>query len=492
MPSSSSRQEASCPSASGIAAFWAGALGASSVDVFEQHLDRCNRCMAAVAVGAGSSADAGVEGQTRRPPVFETGEQLAGGRYRIAAFLGRGGMGEVYEAIDALLNRRIALKTLHPRLIGGLAALDRLKTEVALALRVSHPNVCRVFDLGVADLRPEASTVPYLTMEMLPGATLRTHLERLGRLPWHEASHLLVQIAAGLAAAHEAGVVHRDLKGSNVILVADGFRHRAVITDFGLAAQPGHAGTQGDHRQQFVGTPAYAAPEQIAGDPATPATDVYSFGLLAFEVLVGPEVSRAERARTGGGPESFARALKERAPEMPLRARRLICRMLARAPTQRPADARRVHQQLARIVGPIAHRRRVLAVVAAGLLFASLGVAAISAAHVSSSLPAARVAPVAAAVIDAADGARRQHTEKGTSPSQAPSATFEVSTTNVPRAARVTGRRRRDTRGAVPSVLQAVRAPASTDIIRELEWRVHVPPDLEDPFAVPPSPDAQP
>jgi hypothetical protein len=441
--------------------------------------------MAAVAVGAGTSADAGAAGQPRRPPVFETGEQLADGRYRIAAFLGRGGMGEVYEALDALLNRRIALKTLHPRFIGGLAALDRLKTEVALALRVSHPNVCRVFDLGVADLRPGASTVPYLTMELLPGATLRAHLERLGRLPWHEASDLLVQIAAGLAAAHEAGVVHRDLKGSNVILVADGSRHRAVITDFGLADQPGQAGTQGDHRQQFVGTPAYAAPEQIAGDPATPATDVYSFGLLAFEVLVGREVARAERARTGGGREAFARALREHAPEMPLRARRLICRMLARTPTQRPADARRVHQQLARIVGPAAHRRRIMVVAAAGLLFGGLGVAAVSAHHVSS-LRAAHVAPAAAAIVDAAGGARHQYTGQGASPSQAPAAKFEASTTNIAPAARVTGSRRRDTRGAVPSALPAARVPASTEIIRELEWRVHVPPDLEDPFAVPP------
>ena len=217
------------------------------------------------------------DGDELRPGVRP--DSLLAGRYRLTRLLGRGGAGDVHEAIDLHLGSTVALKILH-RPLGDAAQIERLRQEVLLARKVSHPSVCRVFDLGRHD-GPEL--LWFITMELLGGESLRERLRRRGALPLVEASALADQLISGLAAAHAAGVIHRDLTPANIFLVAVDGRTRAVITDFGLAV--------GDHREsphlRTAGTPAYMAPEQVVGQPATPATDVFTLGVVLHEALTG-------------------------------------------------------------------------------------------------------------------------------------------------------------------------------------------------------------
>ncbi|HEX9105220.1 MAG TPA: serine/threonine-protein kinase, partial [Polyangia bacterium] len=214
-------------------------------------------------------------------------ETRIAGRYRIVRFLARGGMGEVYEAEDLELGVRIALKTL--RTLAGSdgssesRAIDRFKREVQLARKVTHANVCRIFDLGV-DAAGDARTV-FLTMELVDGESLADRLER-GRLAPAEALPLLQQMADALAAAHAAGIIHRDFKSSNVMIVDGG--KRAVVTDFGLA-RPRERHDDGSLSQEnaLIGSPKYMAPEQVEGLALTPAADIYALGVVAFEMATG-------------------------------------------------------------------------------------------------------------------------------------------------------------------------------------------------------------
>ena len=222
--------------------------------------------------------DSMVELQASR---FAAGESVAG-RYLIRRLLGRGGMGEVYEAWDEELSIAVALKTLHIQ--AGNEALYRLKREGLLARSVSHPNVCRVYDLGT---RGEGKTAAwFLTMELLRGDTLEERLRASGRFSPAIALPLAQQMAAGLGAAHQAGVIHRDFKPGNVMLVTGDAGEQAVVTDFGIAGA-GHAaaGTDGD-RQRF-GTPVYMAPEQLRGEPVGPAADIYALGIVLYEMVTG-------------------------------------------------------------------------------------------------------------------------------------------------------------------------------------------------------------
>src|SRR3954471_20482715 len=153
-------------------------------------------------------------------------------RYRIVSLLGRGGMGEVYRADDLTLGQQVALKFLPPALGRDKAALRRFRNEVRIARQVSHPNVCRVYDIG------EVDGLAYLTMEYIDGEDLASLLRRIGKLPEEKALEIARQLCAGLAAAHEQGVVHRDLKPGNIMLNGKG---QVRITDFGLANLIEHA-----------------------------------------------------------------------------------------------------------------------------------------------------------------------------------------------------------------------------------------------------------
>src|SRR5581483_379409 len=229
---------------------------------------------------------------------------LVAGRYRIGPSLGSGAMGEVHEAEDLLLGKKVALKTLNARFNSDPGALARLRSEVAMAHRVTHPNVCRIFDLGVYESDDSgAGSGPslFLSMEHLPGETLAAFMKRRGPLSLDEALPILLQGAAGLAAAHAVGVVHRDLKGENVMLVPQSNGHlRVAVTDFGLAQSLMEVDPTSADASTFSGTPAYAAPERIAGGRSTFASDVYSFGLLAHELRTGkpPETGPPENRHT--------------------------------------------------------------------------------------------------------------------------------------------------------------------------------------------------
>ncbi|MCX6608107.1 MAG: serine/threonine-protein kinase [Acidobacteria bacterium] len=211
--------------------------------------------------------------------------QLLAGRYRIVRMVGTGGMGEVYEAEDIEEGEQVAVKTLRA-LYATASHAAWLRREVEAARRVKHPNVCRVYGFIQSD------EVSFLTMEFLAGETLAALLEREGPFPERRALPLLRQIAAGLEAAHQAGVVHRDLKPGNVMIVPRaGGTPRVVITDFGLARQ---ARAEGRNTASAAlstvasfGTPAYMAPEQIAGQTVNARADQYAFGVLAHEMLTG-------------------------------------------------------------------------------------------------------------------------------------------------------------------------------------------------------------
>jgi Protein kinase domain len=201
----------------------------------------------------------------------------------MVGLLGSGGMGEVYRADDLQLGQPVALKFLPESFEHDPARLDRFFNEVRLALRVTHPNVCRVFDIGQIDDPAAAAGAgprPFLSMEYVDGEDLASLLRRIGRLPEDKAVEIARQLGAGLAAAHSEGVLHRDLKPANVMI--DG-RGRAKITDFGLASAT--AGIAGHEAQ--VGTPQYMAPEQVAGAELSERTDIYSLGLVLYEIFTG-------------------------------------------------------------------------------------------------------------------------------------------------------------------------------------------------------------
>jgi tetratricopeptide (TPR) repeat protein len=219
--------------------------------------------------------------------VFAEG-QLVSGRYRILRFVGRGGMGEVYEAEDRDLNERVALKTLLPSIARDARMIAQFKQEIQLSRKIAHPNVCRVFDLARDPVdgfgvNLDSGPVVFLTMEFLDGETLAAKLQREGRLAVAEAGPIIQQVAQGLDAAHKAGIIHRDLKPSNVMLVP-----RAVITDFGLARNmPRSPQSTLTLEERLIGTLDYMAPELLTTHRATVASDIYALGMLAYKTVTG-------------------------------------------------------------------------------------------------------------------------------------------------------------------------------------------------------------
>jgi serine/threonine protein kinase len=199
---------------------------------------------------------------------------LLGGRYRIIGLLGQGGMGEVYRATDLTLGQSVALKFLPVEATGNDRLLERFAGEVRVARQVSHPNVCRVYDLG------EIDGAPFISMEYVDGEDLSSLLLRIGRLPADKAIETARKICAGLAAAHGRGIIHRDLKPQNIMMNKRG---EVVIMDFGLAA----IADQLSGAEARNGTPAYMAPEQLKGAEVTARSDIYALGLVLYELFTG-------------------------------------------------------------------------------------------------------------------------------------------------------------------------------------------------------------
>src|SRR3984957_3877274 len=252
--------------------------------------------------------------------------RLIAGRYRIIALLGKGGMGEVYRADDLTLGQQVAVKFLPDEAASDEGLLERFRNEVRMARRVSHPNVCRVYDVGEVDGQT------FYTMEYVDGEDLSSLLRRIGRLPQDKAIEIARQLCAGLAAAHTKGVLHRDLKPANIML--DG-RGQVVITDFGLA------GVADDIRGAEVrsGTPAYMAPEQLTGQEVTMSSDIYSLGLVLYELCPGKKafVEAPALPRTGAGhaPSRPSTVVKDLDPIV----EKVILRCLETDPASRPPTA---------------------------------------------------------------------------------------------------------------------------------------------------------
>jgi serine/threonine-protein kinase len=246
-------------------------------------------------------------------------------RYRIVSLLGRGAMGEVYRADDLRIGHPVALKLLGVQGRRDEEQLPRFVGEVRLARHIAHPNVCRVYDIGSAE------GWHYLSMEYVDGETLASLLRRIGRMPPEKAMDVTRQLCAGLAAAHGVGVLHRDIKPSNIMI--DG-RGRVRLMDFGLAvaAAESLAG-------EIAGTPAYMSPEQLAGDRVTEQSDLYSLGLVLYELFTGrplfPVGSLEYRLQYGIDPPSLGDSLGEFGTDIDA----IVRACLARDPASRPASA---------------------------------------------------------------------------------------------------------------------------------------------------------
>jgi class 3 adenylate cyclase len=278
---------------------------------------------AAGAGGAGSSFDtlSGVGPGT-----------LLGSRFEILSTLGAGGMGVVFKARDRELDDLVALKMLKREVAGDSALVERLKSELKLARKITHPNILRTFDFGEIDGNP------FISMEYVRGLTLRAMLERSGRLPYSAGLRFARQLTSGLAAAHALAIIHRDIKPENVILDSQG---NAKLMDFGLA-RPVTRLTPGQTQAGFVvGTPHYLAPEQLEGKEPDQRADVYACGVVLFEVFTG-------RLPFGGSNvmEIILKHLKEAPaaphefwPEIPPALERLLLRCLEKSPEARFPDA---------------------------------------------------------------------------------------------------------------------------------------------------------
>ncbi len=284
-------------------------------------------------VDSPSRADTVTSGPHSTPPTpsgegrFAAGAVVAG-RYRILNLAGRGGMGEVYRAYDNKLEQPVALKFLPAAMSRDGAALARFHNEVRIARQVSHPNVCRMYDIG------EWEGMPFLSMEYVDGEDLASLLRRIGRLPSDKAVEIARRLCAALAAAHEKGVLHRDFKPGNIMV--DG-RGQVLITDFGLAALAAQVtGPEARH-----GTPAYMAPEQLAGKEASVRSDIYALGLVLYEMFTGrrpfeaqsrEELLRMEETGAPAGPSTLVRDLDPA-------VERVILRCLEPDPARRPSSA---------------------------------------------------------------------------------------------------------------------------------------------------------
>ena len=267
-----------------------------------------------------------------------TVETLAGGRYVLEDTLGSGGMAVVYRARDTELQRAVAVKVLAEHRASDEEFRERFLREARLAGGLSHPNIVSVFDGGEVEGRP------FLVMELVEGVTLAQELARRKRFPYEEASGLAAQACAGLQHAHEAGLVHRDIKPQNLILRPDGL---LKIADFGIARAT-EAATQLTAAGTILGTGGYLAPEQAVGEQVTASADIYSLGAVLYELIAGrpphtfgtlPEL--VAKQRTGR-----VQSLRDFAPEVPPALDELVLRCLSPEPSARPSSAAALADEL--------------------------------------------------------------------------------------------------------------------------------------------------
>ncbi len=262
------------------------------------------------------------------------------GRYQVIEDLGRGGMGRVYKVYDTEVREKLALKLIRPEIAGDAASIERFRDELKLARTISHRNVCRMHDLG-----REQDTY-YITMEYVSGEDLKSLIHRIGALPLPKAVAIARQICDGLEEAHRAGVIHRDLKPQNIMIDREG---NARIMDFGLARAT--KGKRGSGAKTMIGTPAYMSPEQSEGKEAGPPADIYSLGIVLFEMLTGrlpfegdTAVAMAIRHKTEPVPDP-----RKINPQIPEFLRQVILRCLHKTGEMRYQSARDLAADLAKI-----------------------------------------------------------------------------------------------------------------------------------------------
>jgi eukaryotic-like serine/threonine-protein kinase len=258
--------------------------------------------------------------------------QLAG-RYRLCRWLAAGGMGQVWQAVDEVLGRPVAVKLLRDEYAQDPSFLRRLRAEARYAAAVTHPGVASVFDYGEVTTAEGTEPTAFVVMELVGGEPLSSLLARNGRLGLNQSLEIVGQAAVAVGAAHRAGLVHRDIKPANLLVSPDG---TVKMTDFGVAQALGQG--QDDQGELMLGTAGYLSPEQATGQPATVASDLYALGVVAYECLAG------RRPFTGGHPIAVALAHLLQPPpplpdDVPVAVQALVAQAMAKDPTRRPPNA---------------------------------------------------------------------------------------------------------------------------------------------------------
>jgi serine/threonine protein kinase len=286
--------------------------------------------------GGGSNGGGPLNG----PEADEIGTVM-GGRFRLEQRVGSGGMSCVYRAYDPTLERMVAIKLMHRDISHDPDQLERFRREARLVAQLSHPHVVAVIDVG------EHEGVPFIVLEYVEGETLRQRIRRFGQLPVHEAVGHAIEIGRALECAHAHGLVHRDVKPQNVLIDAN---HRVKVTDFGIAA-PLEDRSAAD-ADRVLGTPAYLSPEQALGRQATAQSDVYSLGILLYEMLTGTVPFKALTHHETAMKHVTERLqdVRQRRPEVSAALAAAVERATAKEPRNRPATAAEAVQMLREVM----------------------------------------------------------------------------------------------------------------------------------------------
>jgi serine/threonine protein kinase len=263
------------------------------------------------------------------------------GLYQVLKELGRGGMGIVFQAHDKQLNEQVALKIISPMLSTDPESLERLKREVSSARRITHPNIIRIYDIG------ENNGLHFVSMEFFPGQNLKEYIRHNGALSLIQGSHIVLQICEGLEAAHWQRIVHRDLKSQNILIGPTG---NIKIIDFGLARPSYMEGMTATGL--IMGTPEYMSPEQVSGKKADERADIYSFGIILYEIFTGRLPFRGESAISVGFQQIRDDPPRpgDINPQIPQELERIILKALEKDPNRRYATVTDLRQDFQRLV----------------------------------------------------------------------------------------------------------------------------------------------